>query len=142
MTTFESQQVHIQKEQVELFDFFSDLNNIGKFKDKVSQTALLKELEYSTDSFSLTVSPVGKVIFRITERQPCNKVLFVAEKLPVELNIEVSFDKSTGNEAETDLKIIAMADLNPFIKPMVSKPLQDAVDKIAETFATIFNQEA
>ena len=141
MTTFESQQTHIKKEQAELFDFFSDLNNIGKFKDKVSQAVLLKDLEYSTDSFSLTVSPVGKVNFRIIERQPCNKVLFAAENLPVDLNVEVSLERLMENEAETDLKIIATANLNPFIKPMVSKPLQEAVDKIAETFSAMFNQE-
>ena len=142
MTIFESQQTHIKKDQTKLFDFFSDLNNIGKFKNKVSQAALLKELEYSTDSFSLTVSPVGKVNFRIVNRQPCDKVLFVAENLPVELNVEVCLDKSTENETETDLTIIAKADLNPFIKPLVSKPLQEAVDKMAETFAAIFNQDA
>lgn len=142
MTTFESQQTRIRKKQANLFDFFSDLNNIGKYKDEASETALLKGIEYSEDSFSLSVSPVGKVNFRITERQPCNKVLFVAENLPVELNVEVALDKSAENDIETDLKIIATADLNPFIKPMVSKPLQDAVDKIAETFAAIFNREA
>jgi hypothetical protein len=35
------------------------------------------------------------------------------------------------------MKMTIKADLNPFIKPMVSKPLQDALDKIAVVIASL-----
>ena len=35
------------------------------------------------------------------------------------------------------LKITVRADLNPFLKPMVSKPLQEAVDKISTVIASL-----
>ena len=38
-------------------------------------------------------------------------------------------------ENDTRLKMTIRADLNPFIKPMVSKPLQDALDKISTVIA-------
>ena len=40
-------------------------------------------------------------------------------------------------EDDTRLKITVRADLNPFLKPMVSKPLQEAVDKISTVIASL-----
>ncbi|MCD7972934.1 MAG: hypothetical protein LUG18_09785 [Candidatus Azobacteroides sp.] len=46
-------------------------------------------------------------------------------------------------EAEngTSFRILANAEISPFLKPMVAKPLQDAIDKMAETFAVIIDQQ-
>jgi hypothetical protein len=35
------------------------------------------------------------------------------------------------------MKMTVRAELNPFIKPMVSKPLQEAIDKISEAIARL-----
>ena len=40
-------------------------------------------------------------------------------------------------EDETKLKLTVKADLNVFIKPMVSKPLQEGLDKIAEMLTVL-----
>ena len=137
MTTFESRQTQIHKNSEELFNFFSDLNNIEKFKDKIPNDKI-QGLEYTTDSLSVSISPVGRISFRISERNPFERVMFVTEDAPVALQFEVLLYQQQQEE-ETIFQVIAKADINPFIKPMISKPLQDAVDKIAETFAMMFN---
>jgi hypothetical protein len=44
-------------------------------------------------------------------------------------------------ENETKMKLTLRADLNPFLKPMLSKPLQEGVNKVADMLATIpYNQ--
>jgi carbon monoxide dehydrogenase subunit G len=40
-------------------------------------------------------------------------------------------------EQETKMKLTIKADLNPFLKPMVSKPLQEGINKIADVLANI-----
>ena len=40
-------------------------------------------------------------------------------------------------EREPNKLITVRADLNPFLKPMVSKPLQEAVDKISTVIASL-----
>lgn len=140
MTTIESQQTRISKNPDEIFDFFSDLNNIGKLTEKVpaSKADKLKNLEYSADSFAVSMSPIGKIVFRVIDRSPFEYIRFITENTPFELHIQLNFEKQ--QEKETDFKIVAEANLNPFLKPMVAKPLQEAVDKMADSFAFIFNQ--
>ena len=44
-------------------------------------------------------------------------------------------------ESDTRMKLTVRADLNPFLKPMVSKPMQDAVEKISEILARLPYEE-
>ena len=81
------------------------------------------------------VNPVGKVKFNIIDRQPNSTIKFEAEQVPFGLNLWIQL-KAT-DESETKMKLTVKADLNPFIKPMVAKPLQQAIDKIADMLAVI-----
>ena len=140
MTTFESQPALLQKNQEEIFNLFSDLRNLnqlvsGNAADKIGDK--IKDLECSVDTVSFSVSPIGKVGFRVSERTSFDRVKFVAENAPVDLNLLVNFQGHSKNE--TICIIAAEAELNPFIKAMVSKPIQEAVNKFAEAMAVIFN---
>ena len=49
-----------------------------------------------------------------------------------------NIDVTPGLRAAIEEKIETVrAELNPFIKPMVSKPLQDAIDKISTMLASL-----
>jgi hypothetical protein len=41
------------------------------------------------------------------------------------------------SEASTKMKMTLRADLNPYLKPMLSKPMQEAVDRISAFIATL-----
>ncbi len=135
MTTFESQPTSIHKSAEEVYTLFSDLTNIEKFKDKLPSDKV-QDLEYTSETCTFSVSPIGKVGFQVVERVPFEKVAFSANGVPIGLSLQI--DLQQQGENETLCKVTANADLNPFIKPMVSKPIQEAVDKIAETLAFIF----
>ena len=83
-----------------------------------------------TNSLSIEVSPIGSITFRIIDREPNKTIKFEAENSPLPLNLWIQL-VSTG-ENETASRITVKAELNPFINPMVSKPLQEGVDKMAD----------
>ena len=57
----------------------------------------------------------------------------IKDRIPQDKIKNFEFD----SEDDTRLKITVRADLNPFLKPMVSKPLQEAVDKISTVIASL-----
>jgi carbon monoxide dehydrogenase subunit G len=137
MTTFESQPASVHKNREEVYNLFSDLNNIEKIVDKLPADKV-RDLEYTTDTCTFSISPLGKVGFRIKDRVPFEQINFVAENAPIDLSFRIDFQEQAENE--TIYRIVAEAELNPFIKAMVSKPIQDAVDKLAEGLTAALNQ--
>lgn len=117
-----------------IFTVLSDLNNLELVKDKIPQDKI-KEFSFDTDSCTISVDPVGNVRFVIIEREPNSTIKFEAEQIPFAINLWIQL-KASG-EAETKMKLTVRAELNPFIKPMVSKPLQQGLDKMAEVLATL-----
>ncbi|MDR2474586.1 MAG: SRPBCC family protein [Bacteroidales bacterium] len=136
MTTFESKQTCINKSPEELFEFLSDLSNLGRFDGNIPD--LFQNLEYTPDSFSVSVVSFGQITFRITERIPVESVTFVAENTPVNLVLNVLLNRL--QEKTTAFQLVAYAELNPVVKPFVSKPLQDVMNRIADMFAATFNR--
>jgi len=139
MTHFESQSVLLHKNQEEIFNLFSDLRNLNQFIPKIAADKIadkLKDFECTVDTFSFSAPTIGKVGFRVNERFPFERIKFVAENMPIDLNLQINLQAHSENE--TVCIIAAEAELNPFIKGMVSKPIQEAVNKLAETLAGIF----
>lgn len=134
MAEFSSETKFVPYSDVDVYTVLSDLRNLEFLKDKLPDDKL-KNLSYEQDSCSISVEPVGKVKFNITERKPNSTIKFEAEQVPFALNLFIEIEQAS--EQETALKITVNADLNPFLKPMVSKPLQQAVDKIAEMMVSV-----
>lgn len=112
----------------------SDLSNLERIKDRLPQDKI-QDFEFDIDSCSFAVAPVGKITFRIVEREPNKTIKFETTNSPVPLFLWIQL-KQVAPE-DTKMKMTIKADLNPFIKPMVSKPLQDALDKIAVVIASL-----
>lgn len=117
-----------------VFSVLSDLRKLDLIKDKIPQDKI-KDFSYDQDSCTVTVDPIGKVRFVIVEREPNSTIKFEAEQLPFKLNLWIQLKQSTTEE--TKMKLTVKADINAFLKPMISKPLQNGLDKMAETLATI-----
>lgn len=112
----------------------SDLNHLELAKDKIPQDKI-KDFSFDTDSCTVTVDPIGKIRFVIIDREPNSTIKFEAEQVPVGLNMWIQLKATDTNE--TKMKLTIKADLNPFLKPMVSKPLQQGLDKVAEVLSTL-----
>lgn len=117
-----------------IFDMLSDLSNLERVKDRIPQDKI-KNVEFDSDSCSFAVDPVGKITFRIVEREPHKTIKFTTTNSPVPLFLWIQLKQIA--EMDTRMKMTVRADLNPFLKPMVSKPLQDAVDKISVLIASL-----
>ncbi len=132
MSTFESKKVVIPHPVEQVFGTLSDLSNLDKYKAafNLGDNDKVKIVGYDRDSLSIEVNPVGALTFRIIEREANKTIKFEAENSPLPLNLWIQF--VTLSETETASRVTIKADLNPFIKPMVSKPLQEGVDKMAD----------
>jgi hypothetical protein len=132
MTTFVSEVKTIPYNEDKIFAMLSDLSNLERVKDRIPQDKI-KAFTFDADSCSVTVDPVGSVTFRIVEREPNNTIKFSTTDSPVPLLIWIQLKQVAEND--TKMKMTARAELNPFFRSMVSKPLQEAIDKISEIIA-------
>lgn len=134
MTEFISEIKIIPHNDDRIFTMLSDLSNLERIKDRIPQDKV-KNFEFDSDSCSFAVDPVGKITFQIVDREPNKTIKFATTNSPVPLNLWIQLKQVAEND--TKLKITIRADLNPFIKPMVSKPLQDALEKISTVIASL-----
>jgi hypothetical protein len=117
-----------------IFDILSDFSRLEKIKDKIPQDKI-SDFSFDKDYCAFSVSPIGKIKFVVVERDPFKTVKFAAEQIPFETNLWIQLkEKDTDN---TYLKLTVKAELNPFLKPMVSKPLQEALDKMTDILTTL-----
>jgi len=117
-----------------VYETLSDLNNLEKLKNRIPSDKI-EDFTFDSDSCSFSVQPVGKIRFSIIDREPLKTIKLAADQSPVEVNVWIQL-KETG-EQETKMKLTVKADLNPFLKPMISKPLQDGINQIADMLTKI-----
>ena len=134
MTEFVSDIKAIPYNDDRIFLMLSDLSNLEKVKDRIPQDKI-KDFSFDKDSCSITVDPVGQITFQVVEREPNKTIKFTTTNSPVPLHLWVQLKQVADND--TRMKLTVRADLNPFLKPMVSKPLQDAIDKISTVLASL-----
>ena len=113
---FESSVKLVSYSQQAVYNNISDLTNLEKVRDRVPEDKV-QGFSFDADTVSLNVAPVGELKLRICDREEPKCV-------PVDEN-------------SSKMKVTVKAELNPFIKSMVEKPLQEGVEKIAEALAMV-----
>ena len=131
---FESSVKQIPYPQQAVYDNISNLQNLEKVRDRVPEDKV-KDFSFDEDTVSLNVAPVGELKLRICEREEPKCVKFETVQSPVPFNIWIQVLPVT--EETSKMKVTVKAELNPFIKGMVSGPLQDGVEKIADALAQV-----
>jgi len=135
MAEYISETKIIPYSEEQVFSAFSDLRKIEQIKDHLPEENQNMDVTYEKDSCLVNVSPVGNVRFIVTEREPNSKIKFEAQQLPFKLDLLVQLKQEKPEE--TSMNVIVNAELNAFIKPMVSKPLQELLEKMASTLSSI-----
>ena len=115
MANFESSVKVIPYSQERVYNKLSDLSNLEAIKDRLPQDKV-EDLSFDSDTLSFTVSPVGQLTLQIVERDP--QLVETAEE-------------------ECNVKVTIEIDINPFMKAMVQKPLQEGLEKMVEMLAVI-----
>ena len=134
MSTFESSIRQIPYKQEAVFNILSDLSNIERIKDKLPKDKL-EQMTFDSDSISVSVNPVGQIKLRIVERQAPKCIKFETADSPVPFNLWIQVVPNGDNASK--MKLTIKAELNPFIKGMVKKPLMEGLEKIADLLQVI-----
>lgn len=134
MSKFESSVRHIQYSQQSVYNMLSDLGNIERISDRIPKDKL-EGFRFDRDSIAIKAAPVGEITLRVIEREEPKCIKFETEQSPVPFNLWIQI--VAVDETTCKIKVTVKADLNPFIKGMVSKPLQEALEKIADTLEII-----
>lgn len=133
MATFESTVRQINYPQQSVYQLLSDLSNIDKVKDRIPEDKV-KDLTFDTDSIGIN-TPMGAVKLKIVERDEPKCIKFETTESPLPFNFWIQILPVTVQSSK--MKLTIKADLNPFIKGMVSKPLQEGIEKIADALQSI-----
>ena len=131
---FESSVKQIPYPQQAVYDNISDLRNLEKVKDRIPEDKV-SDFTFDEDTVGLSVQPVGELKLRICEREEPKCVKFETVQSPVPFNVWIQI--LPVDEQNSKMKVTVKAELNPFIKSMVEKPLQEAVEKIADALALV-----
>lgn len=134
MSKFESSVKQIPYSQTAVYTTLSDLNNMEKVRDRIPQDKI-KDLHFDHDSIAVSVPPVGELRLHIVEREEPKCIKFETEQSPIPFNFWIQILPVT--ETTSKMKLTIKADLNPFIKGMVQKPLSEGIERIADALAAI-----
>ena len=133
-----------------VYDTLSDLTHLKSLKDRIPAGSTgnaemdevkdkLQDLSFDKDSMSINISPVGNVSMRIVDREEPKMIKFESDKSPLKFKFWIQM---LPVEATTSkLRLTIDADVPFFAKGMVEKPLQEALEKIADMMAMIPYEE-
>lgn len=139
MVQFESNVKHVPYSQERVYGKLEDLNNLALLKERLEQMReklgdKIQDVTFDRDSLTLTVQGMN-VTLRIIEREPCKCIKFEGEKSPIPMNLWIQI--LPVSEGQAKMKVTVRAEVNMFMKAMVSKPLQEGVEKLADMLAMI-----
>ena len=124
---FESNVKHVPYSQERVYNKLSDLNNLAGVRERLDMVkdkldGKLEDMSFDRDSITLKVQGISLTL-RIIEREPLKCIKFEGDKSPIPLNLWIQILPVTQEEAK--MKVTIRAEVNMFMKAMVSKPLQE-----------------
>lgn len=136
---FESNVKHVPYSQGRVYNKLSDLNNLEEVRERLDMVkdkldGKLEDMSFDRDSITLKVQGISLTL-RIIEREPLKCIKFEGDKSPIPLNLWIQILPVTQEEAK--MKVTIRAEVNMFMKAMVSKPLQEGVEKLADMLAML-----
>ena len=133
MATFESSIRQIDYPQERVYALLSDMNNIDKVKDRIPEDKA-NGLTFDANSIGIN-TPMSAVKLVIVEREAPKCIKFETAESPLPFNFWIQI--LPVSETTSKMKLTIKAELNPFIKGMVSKPLTEGIEKIADALQAI-----
>lgn len=136
---FESNVKHVPYSQERVYNKLSDLNNLEGVRERLNEVkdkldGKLEDMSFDRDSITLKVQGINLTL-RIIEREPLKCIKFEGDKSPIPLNLWIQILPVTEGEAK--MKVTIRAEVNMFMKAMVSKPLREGVEKLADMLAML-----
>lgn len=134
MNKIESSVKVIPYSQEQVYNKLSDLKNLEAMKEKLPEDKV-KDFTCDTDTMSIGMAAVGKLTLRVIEREPHKCIKLETVDSPVPFNLWIQLAPVT--ESECKMKLTVGLDVNPLMRGMVQKPLQDALEKMVDTLSAL-----
>ena len=150
MAKYESQIKQVPYSQSAVYAKISDLSNLAVIKERIDDPNIqaqipadkidevrnaVSQMEFTTDTLSGPVGPIGNIAVEIVERDPEKCVKFASTSSPVSFKLWIQVLPTS--QISSKIKVTIDADLNFFMKQVLAKPLQQGVDKFADMLAMI-----
>lgn len=153
LSKFESDVKHLNRPVEEAYALFADLRHLENLKQRLNDPAVQQRLSEQLpaekaeearrqldqmafgEDFVTLASSMGDVTLRVVERDEPKCVKLASEGAPVQLYLWIQL--LPEGEGEAKMRITIGAEVNMFMKAMVSKPLQKAADGLADMLAMI-----
>ena len=151
LSKFESEVKYVSLSQEEAYARLSDLNNLAVLKENFSRPEVREQiaaqvpadqmdklqeyadaLTFDTDTVYIA-SPMGQVTLRIVEREAPKCLKFASEGAPLQLYLWIQL--LSHMDGGSRMKVTVGAEVNFVMKGMVSKPLQQAADMLANVLS-------
>ena len=132
MTRLESKKVEVNNSSEDIFNFLSDFNNFEKLvpKDKIS------DWSSSADECSFNISGMATIGMKIIEKTPPSSIKIISHgKNPFDFTLNVSI--ASINENRSVVQLVFAAEINPFLKMMVEKPLSNFFNMLVDKLKAI-----
>lgn len=134
-TTIESKVGKVESSSEKLYDFLSNFKN---FEHLVPQDKI-ENWESTEDECSFKVSGVGDFGMKIIEKEPTKLVkISNSDKVPFDFYLWIQLKEVA--ERDTRIKLTIKAQLNPMLKMVAQKPLQQMVDTIVDQLGMNFKE--
>lgn len=137
MDIFKSEVVSINCSIEQIYAKLSNPESFNAIVENMPEEAKSKmgKATFEKDSITINADPVGEIKLNIVERVEPTRVVFAAAQSPVPLQVVISLEKTGDNETQALVEL--GVELNPFIRPMLSKPLQDGANKFGEMLSKL-----
>ena len=144
MTTYESDVKTISSSGEVVFNQLSKLSNFSNLQNMNAEAQaklneMLKDVEFDDDSCRFSVEGIGKVGFRITEREPFKTIKLEAENSPIAVNGWIQLVQVDEND--TRMKLTLKADMPMMIKMMADSKLKKGINMIADALVQFLSMK-
>ena len=131
-TKIESRTGKINANEELIYNFLADFNNFKGFipPDKI------EDFQSSEDHCRFKVSGIGEVGLRVIEREPFKTIKVTGDGMSNQQFLLWVQLKQVA-EKDTRIKLTIKAELNPVLKMMATKPLQNFLDKLVDALENV-----
>lgn len=131
MASFKSDKIIINKSPEDLYNFLSDFNNFEKLMPEQ-----VTNWQSTDKNCSFTIKGMADLAMKMGNRTEFSQITYnsVGEK-PFTFDLNTHFNLIEADQTET--QIILNADLNPMLKMMAGRPLQNFVNLLVNKLKEI-----
>ena len=131
-TKFESSIREIPYPQQAVYQRLSDLSLSEEVRNQLPEDKR-EDIIFDSESITMDVPPVGSISIRICDREEPKTIKYETVSSPLPFNLWVQLLPTSDTSCK--MKLTIKADLNMFVKGMISKPLQAGLEKLADAIA-------